>query len=298
MSHRHARWNRLTLFALANLMCWIGLAVVAELAIGDHVNLGVETLLREGQATAVAAWKRAPQKALAPSTAAEAAAQVSSPAQADGQPLTETAEGGPAATVAFSAPLALAGGSEAIAAPAASMVSAAPSASSVPSGLTPEQPAVTLVSSPLALADPDIKSLGRLDAEMARSAPGRDVQIRYHEDALNREIVALWTDSPGLPFRNVRVDLKDGHVIVTGKTTVLGLGVNAKATCSLAVQDCLPRLQIESVSVAGVVAPEFVKERIAEMLLEAMTWYPANYPLCLEQIVLEEAQATVYGHCR
>jgi len=298
MFHRHARWRWLTLFALANLTCWMGLAVVAGLTIGDNVDLGVETFLREGQATAVATWKRASQKAPARSAAPSGVAQVLSPAHVGGQPSSEASKGAPPPTISWSDPLSLALGSDAIGTPGASVVAAAPAAEAVPSGLTPEQPAVTLVSSPLALSDPEIQNLEWLDAEMARSALDRAVEIRYQEEALNREIAALWTAYPEFPFRDVGVDLQDGHVILTGKTTVLGLGVNAKAICSLVAQDCLPHLQVESVSVAGVLAPAFIKERVAGVLLEAMTWYPEDYPLCLEQIVLEEEQVTVYGHCR
>jgi hypothetical protein len=298
MFHRHARWNWLTLFALANLTCWIGVAVVAGLAIGDNVDLGVETLLREGRAAAVAMWQQASQTALAQSAAPAAVAQVSSPARADELPRSGASKGAPPPTISWSAPLALAAGSEASGTPGASMVSAVSAADSVSSGLTSEQPAVTLVSSPLALADPEIESLGWLDAEMASSATDRAVEIRYQEEALNREIAALWTQNPDFPFQEVAVDLQDGQVIVTGKITLLGIGVNARATCSLVAQDCLPQLQVETVSVAGVMAPAFIKERIEDMLLEAMSWYPKDYPLCLDQIVLEEAQLTVHGHCR
>ncbi len=45
-------------------------------------------------------------------------------------------------------------------------------------------------------------------------------------------------------------------------------------------------------------APTFIKERVAGMLLQAVTWYPDDHPLCLEQIVLEESRVTVYGHRR
>jgi hypothetical protein len=57
-------------------------------------------------------------------------------------------------------------------------------------------------------------------------------------------------------------------------------------------------MEIETISIAGVLTPGFVKDRIKVMLLEALEWYPANYPLCLEQIVLEEDRATIYGHRR
>jgi hypothetical protein len=295
---RHSRWTWLTLFALANLTCWIGVAVIAGMAIGDGVDLGVEALLREGQATAIAVWKQASQGVLAPSAAPAVVARVSSPAQSDGRRSTETATSGPSAMISSSAPLALPMGAEPVATPEVSGASAAPATDSVFSGPTPQQPEAALVSSPLLLADPQIESLAWLDAEMARSALDRAVQIRYQEEALNREIAALWTKNPGLPFRNIRVDLQPSQVVVTGKTTVLGFGVNARLTGSVVAQDCLPHLQIETVSVVGVVAPAFIKEHFADMLLKAMAWYPDDYPLCLEQIVMGETQVTVYGHSR
>jgi hypothetical protein len=44
--------------------------------------------------------------------------------------------------------------------------------------------------------------------------------------------------------------------------------------------------------------PALFKDKIGEMIHQAMAWYPADYPLCLEQIVLEETRATVYGYRR
>jgi hypothetical protein len=297
MFRRHTRWTWLTLFALANLMCWIGVAVVAGLAIGDDVDLGVETLLREGQATAVAVWEQASQKALASAAAPAAVSQVALAAQPDEGRPKEAARVGPTATISWSAPLPLVS-SEPEATPDTSRASATSAADSVSPGPTPLPPEATLVSSPLLLADPEINSLAWLDAEMARSTLDRPVQIRYQEEALNREIAALWTKNPTLPFRDVWVDLKPGQVVITGKTTVLGFGVNAKVTGTVVAQDCLPHMQTQTVSAAGMLVPAFIKQQIEDMILEAMTWYPGDYPLCLEQIVLEETRVTVYGHRR
>jgi hypothetical protein len=47
-----------------------------------------------------------------------------------------------------------------------------------------------------------------------------------------------------------------------------------------------------------VLTPGFVKERVKEMFLTLLEWYPKDYLLCLEQIVLEEDRASVYGHRR
>ena len=133
---------------------------------------------------------------------------------------------------------------------------------------------------------------------MGRSAPNRAVQIRYQEEALNREIATLWTNNPDLPFRDVHVDLQRNRAVITGRTTVLGFQVNAAVTGNVSVHECQPQLEIETVSVAGVLTPKFVKDQVEEMILEAVAWYPADYPLCLEQIVLEETRATVYGYRR
>ena len=133
---------------------------------------------------------------------------------------------------------------------------------------------------------------------MAHSASGRPVQIRYQEATLNREVAQLFEYNPDLPFRDVKIDLKRDVVVLTGKVTVLSFQVDATVTGQVTVEECLPHLEIESVAVAGIMTPRFVRDEVEKMVLDAMTWYPADYPLCLEQIVLEETRATVYGHRR
>jgi hypothetical protein len=162
---------------------------------------------------------------------------------------------------------------------------------------TPE-PSPTLIADPLLLADPEISSLSQLDAELARSAPDRAVQIRYQEETLNRELAALWLNNPDLPYRDVHVDMRRDGVTVSGRVNVLGFEVRGEVEGQVLVRDCLPQLRIEEVKLAGVMTPSFVREEIEDMVLEAMTWYPPDYALCLEQIVLEEMRATVYGYRR
>lgn len=157
---------------------------------------------------------------------------------------------------------------------------------------------MTLLTKPLLLADPEFYSLTGLDAEMARSAPGRVVQIRYQEAMLNQEIATLCENNPDLPFRNVHADLQRNQVVLTGEITVLGMQVQAKVTGTVVARDCRPQIEIEAISVAGVLTPQFVRNQIEQTVLDTMTWYPADYPLCLEQIVLEETKATLYGYHR
>jgi hypothetical protein len=285
MSSRDSRWAWLTLFAMANLVLWVGVAVAAGLVVGDEVDLGVEALIRKGQATGVALWEQAPRRETRPPATPTAVVQTSMPAQ------TQVAQNRPLATITW--PISLVPQST------EQPPQEDPAAVPISPGNTPTpEPEATLVSKPLLMANPEISSLAKLDAEMGQSAPNRAVQIRFDEEALNAEIAALWRNNPELPFRDVRADLQRDQVVVTGRVTILGFGVKAKATGKVAVKDCTPQLEITSISVVGVLTPKFVRDQVEEMILEAMTWYPADYPLCLEQIVLEETRLSIYGHRR
>ncbi len=289
MTNRDARWIWLGIFALANLVCWVGAALVISLAVGDQVDLGVETLIRQGQATAVAAWERNLQQARKPTAMPASVAQAQQPDQAD------PAQSQPAVTITWPAP-----STPLPPQPTATQIGAqAWIATAAPpdTPATPE-PEATLVSSPLLMANPEINSLAQLNAEMNRSAPERPVQIRFQEDALNREFAAMRENHPELPYRNVKIDLKRDRVIVTGNVTVFGFEVDTKITGKVVAQDCLPNFEVATVSVAGLMTLPFIRDQIGELIREAMTWYPADFPLCLEQIVLEETRATVYGYRR
>lgn len=283
MANRNLRWLGLTLFAVANLICWAGIAAAVGLIISPNLNLGIETSLRDGQATVAALWERVGQ---APTAGAEL-----------GQELPAT----PAATtVAANETVAV------VATPGDPAVASTPqpettaeaeaNAQSTPT-LTPE-PEATLVSNALLLADPAISNTALLDAEMARSSTNRAVQIRYQEATLNAEIAALWQNNPNLPYRDVWVDLRRDQVVLTGMTTVLGFEVYTEMTGRVTAVDCVPVLGIERLAIAGVMTPKFVMDEVESRIMEAMTWYPADYPLCMEQIVLEETYATVYGYRR
>ena len=290
MRSRNLRWMLLTLFAVANLACWAGAAIAVGLAVRPGLDLGLEAGIREAQATAAAFWdQRGQQPAPYPSATPEEDAAGPLPTAKP-----STGEEPLAAVVTPPSP------------DPASMPQpeTTPSAESSPQG-SPEptrqptaSPVATLVSSALLMADPAISNLTTLDAELDRSAPERPVQIRYQESMLNAEIAALWENNPDLPYRDVWVDLQRDQVVITGRITVLGFGVRGKVTGQVVARDCVPVLQIEKMDIAGVLTPSFVRDEVEEMVQEAMTWYPADYPLCMEHIVLEETRATVYGYRR
>jgi hypothetical protein len=150
----------------------------------------------------------------------------------------------------------------------------------------------------LVIADPQLSDAADLATEMNRSAVGRPIQIVFSQDALNQEIGALLAARDELPFDDVQVDLGRDHVTATGSSTVLGLSVGTEVQGTAFAVDCLPRLQIDQVSVAGVLAPAFFSRLIREQLVTAMDWYPTQSPLCLEQILLEDGRVTIYAHRR
>jgi hypothetical protein len=148
------------------------------------------------------------------------------------------------------------------------------------------------------MSDPTLDGLMLLDAEMERSVVGRPVQIRYHETTLNRELGALLAHYPDLPYKNLQVDLQRDQVTVSGHVMAMGFQLSTKVLGTVTVRDCLPETEVQAISIAGVFTPRFVRDRIEDMILESLSWYPTDYPLCLEQIVLENDRVTVYASRR
>jgi hypothetical protein len=80
--------------------------------------------------------------------------------------------------------------------------------------------------------------------------------------------------------------------------TVLGFDVGATVRGVVLVEGCLPRIELQEVSVGGFLTPGFVKDEVTQMVLGALDFYPPDSALCLERIVLEDGAVTVYGYRR
>lgn len=301
------RSGLLIALAACNLLFWVAVAAGVGLAVSDELDLGVETLIRERQATAVVAWQQVVSAAtagpLAPTGAAAAAVRATAQPTAVEIGAVKTS----IAQVAGPTPLPTGIPSSRFTQtpPSASTNSPAkepaqkPKSTAVPSPVsaTPT-PTDAPVKSALLMSDDQFANLAQMDQEMSRSATGRAVLIRYSEAMLNNEIARMLDDKPELPYRNVYVDLQRNHAIVTSDVMVMGFEVSTKVDGAVVVEDCRPQMEVYSISIAGVLTPGFVKERVKEMFLTLLEWYPKDYLLCLEQIVLEEDRASVYGHRR
>jgi hypothetical protein len=329
------RWLRLTIMALGNLVLWVAIAALVGLLVSDQMDIGFETELRQVQATAIAAWRGLVEGDLAvpgrstplasnprptpptvvtrDSNAASSATSSEAPPAAErptgaGTGASDTvpepaATGAPAASVPSTAdgplpdqtaPL------ESARPGAAGDLSASGTAQGTvqSAGRPSPEPTAILLIRPLLLTDPTFDDLGMLNAEMARSAPGRVVQISYQEDFLSQEIHAFCENKPDLALRNVQAELQKGKLVLTGETTFLGFHIKARVSGTITVLDCRPEIEIRDIAMAGILAPKAIRNQLEQQVLEAMTWYPTDSPLCLEQIVLEESRATIYGYRR
>jgi hypothetical protein len=306
MSGRIPRWGCLTVLAACNLAFWLAVAIGVGLLASDKVDLGLESSVRAGQATIVALWQPVPPTA-PPDTAPGPVNPSPPPLQREqeppaGQRVVSASPTPPPTPVNLQRsfpptmpPRPTALDTPALAAQATSQPGAAPTLAPNPATATPPP---ALASSLLPLTDPTAADWMRLDAEMSRSATGRPVQIQYSEAALNREISALLAENPDLPYQEVYADLKHDGVVLSGRVTVMGFQVNAEVSGQVTAQDCQPQVEIETISIAGLATPGFVRKGIEDIVLGSLDWYPADYPLCLEQIVLEEDQLTMYGSRR
>ena len=294
---RCPRWGRLLLVAVLNLAVWVGLAVGVAMVNSDGVNLGIETIMRSGQATAMTYLQQLPagRRAVEAEALAGYAAQKPS-----GDEIAEPKPAGMVATQDVSSP---AGSYEAQS--AASQASASSESSNTAAG--GYAPAVAdpaalagsgKMSGVLVLSDPGFSGLMRAGSAVERAARGERVEIRYKEAALNEQIAALLADTPNLPYHDVRVSLRPDSIAVSGNVTVLGLGVSAELLGMLVAEDCAPQMDVHAVSVGGVLTPRFIKNQASSIVLRALDWYPPDAPLCLDRIELAEGSVTVYGYRR
>lgn len=299
------RWNGrklwLAVLATANLAIWGTVAYGVSLIAGDRLDLGIESSVRQVQETAIASWN-ASRPGSAASGPAGTAGSAPGPAMLPG---ISSAPAGEAAAWVVSTPQPGAPETEPTSAAAAdpgadsgAFPTPAPPGSASPEEAAQASAGAAAASAPLILADPPLSDLASLDQEMAGSAVGRTVQIRYLETTLNQEIAALLAASSGMPYQNVHVDLGAEQVVVKGDVLLLGLELEVEVRGTLSARGCRLHFEDRSVKIGRLFTPVTIRNGVRVLLDEALGWYPADYPLCIDGIVLQEDRATLYGHRR
>jgi hypothetical protein len=273
--------------AVANLVLWVGLAVGVAMLASDSMNLGIETLVRSGEATAVAYLRQTP----AVRADVERKAQGAIAAQDVAGPEARGTAAAPAISGEGQAgraplPVTTAGMDDGLPA-----VDEAATRAGVQAGQEPAP-------SPLVLSDPGFTGLMQAGSAVELAARGQQVEIYYDEATLNQEIADLIAESGDLPYTNVRLSLNHDRVLVTGVITVLGLRVNAELLGVPVIEDCGLEMDVQALSIGGLLTPRFIKNQASTVALQALDWYPSNSPVCLEAIALDDGSLTVYGYRR
>ena len=292
------RWGRLLFLAVTNLMLWVDLAVVVWQIASDDMNLDLETLIRKGQAAASAYLSEPaatePAWVAAPTVARPTGPVVGLVVTAENTPEHQVRPTGQANVLPTLQPTKLPSlGSHA--SPAALQPTTIPRPEVTP---TAWHHSAAPAAGPIILVDPEFSGLMQANSDLDSAPAGQRVQLRYEEGVLNQEIAALLAQSPDLPYRNVQVQLEPDRVVVTGEVTVLGIDLSAELLGRLGVENCAPRVDVQAVSVGGILTPRFIKNQAATIVLDALDWYPADSPVCLDGIVLEDGAVTVYGYRR
>jgi len=291
----------LVLLAVSNLILWGAVAFAVSLIASDRLDLGIESSVREYQATAIAAWNAGRPGAAAsdPSGTVRDSARPRLLPAGSGAPEGQTVasvSASPQPTRPLSEPMSAVvndGGATPDHSTDPGLEGSAPGASTV--ALAENGPHIT---APLILADPVLDDLTSLDQEMTRSASGRVVQIRYLETTLNDEIGALLAARTDLLYQNVHVDLGAQQVVVAGDVRVFGLAIQAEVRGNIVARDCGPQFELSSVKIGRLFTPVFIRDKVKELLDEALDWYPVDYPLCIDGIVVQPDRVTLYGHRR
>lgn len=295
----------LALLAAVNLLLWGAAAYSVSLVAGDRLDLGIESSVRDVQSTAIAAWNANRPGASASGAAGPGGAVARPETPPDGstppaeqlppqpQPATPLPQAG---TAAAEAATALADDPVVALQPEPTPLQGEPA--SLPESGKPAAAFSVPITTPLILADPPFHDLTGLDEELAASAAGRTVQVRYLETSLQREIALLLEGRTDLPFQNARLELRTGQVVIVGDLSVLGVPIHAEVKGTLVASECRPWVDVGSVKIGWLFTPVAVRDQVERQIGEVLEWYPEGYPLCVDRIITQDDRVTLYGHRR
>jgi hypothetical protein len=157
--------------------------------------------------------------------------------------------------------------------------------------LAPEGPA-TVVEPRL---EPDIADLRQRLVEGGHSGEPFSVQVTGQEAA---ETIAWYlARHPRIPFHEPQVSIGPEGISAKGVAEIAGLRVGLTGRADIELQDGVPLVTLRDLDVAGVAVPGFVRDRI-QAEIDAQFRLARDLPLLIDELVLEEGQATVRGTIR
>lgn len=137
-----------------------------------------------------------------------------------------------------------------------------------------------------------------MDDLMAAPA-GRPVRVVVREETLNRDLAYLAEMAKaetGQSVEPVTVELRPEGIYVSGGAKAGFLRGRYQVLAEITVQGCAPKVHIQKLRIAGLPAPEFLRQRLEDEVARSLDLWLASLPLCVEQVLLEHGRGTVVGH--
>jgi hypothetical protein len=157
--------------------------------------------------------------------------------------------------------------------------------------LAPEGPAVA-VEPRLA---PSIAALREKLIEGGHSGEPFTMEITNQEAA---ETIAWYlSNHPNIPFSEPQVSIRPDGISAKGTAEIAGLRVGLTGEAGIELREGVPYVALEDLDVAGVAVPGFVQDRI-QAEIDAQFGLAQDLPLVIDELHLEEGQATVQGTIR
>ncbi len=131
-----------------------------------------------------------------------------------------------------------------------------------------------------------------------QAAQTGSLSLEVTESQITSALALKLAESSAFPISDVQVRLKDGQVQLSGKTNQNGIELPVQMTASVAVQDCKPKLSIESASVGPIPLPQEQLTQflpMAEDAIQQMIQSTAAANLCLNSLTISEGKMTITG---
>jgi hypothetical protein len=143
--------------------------------------------------------------------------------------------------------------------------------------------------------EPDIAELRDRLIEGGHSGEPFSLEVTDQEAA---ETIAWYLSRhPTIPFGEPQVIIGPDGVSAKGVAQIAGLRVGLTGRAELELRDGVPIVTLGDLDVAGVAVPGFVRDRI-QAEIDSQFDLAQDLPLIIEEVMLEEGKATVWGTIR
>ncbi|MEI7987965.1 MAG: hypothetical protein WCI88_02920 [Chloroflexota bacterium] len=125
-----------------------------------------------------------------------------------------------------------------------------------------------------------------------------EVNLEITEEQITSTLAQALQKQEQLPISDIQVRLQDGKIQVTGKVSQSGLKLPLDLVVSTGVQNCKPKLKVESAALGPLPLPDDYLNQvmpIAEMALDELMKKTDQPNLCIGSITIGDGKITITG---